>query len=806
MKKIENMKKIGSMKKIKSMKNRSVKILIIGLIIIGLFAQASFAGTEIQGLATGNHKEPGSEALKAVPQELIVTIAKNSDFEDEKLSRLEHPVTKQFKNIENKGFEVKDAVIKQPKEGVSVLRQKGITPFEEEVIANSGHIYLVEYDQKYSTWQEAKIELENSLIKNGVQVKHIEPNYEVQILGESIQEENPVEDKDSELNTLEQDTLGLSSIHNFQKWNYDMINLQQAWGVSSGSSSVSIAVLDTGIDHNHESLKNLVATELGKNFSTSGTEKDTMDRQGHGTHVAGTIASYNKVSGVMQQAKLIPVKVINDNGSGSQYGIVKGIYYAVEQGADVINMSIGSKNYNSAYEEATNFAVENGVIVVGAAGNDGVDSLYYPAGYASVIGVGSLDKDGVRSDFSNYGEGLELMAPGRTVYSTTPGNNYRHYSGTSMAAPHVAGVVGLMRSVNPEITVGEVRSILSDTAAYSNGKNPWEYGKGLVNAEKALLKTEAERLAAADKKDSNGIRIAGANRYETAYNIAKINDPNPETVIIVRGDSVNGIPQVVDGLTASGLAGAKNAQILLVTPNSIPSSTKTAIQGLKPQNAIVVGGSATISNGVVNDLKALGLSVTRVSGKNRYATAAEVALEMGSAKDRTALIVNGHAYVDSLVAGPLAHQGYPILMVNNSRGQVPEETLKAIEALGIEELILIGGEGVISKDLEGELNRLKGVQVKARLGGKDRVSTSLMVGAHESYKNVKEVSIVNGHSYVDAVAASTLGSPVVYYTERIGISGDIQEYLQAKELFQAIGGTSIICIKTYAAIESSMIK
>jgi len=777
------MKNMGNHKKIKSLKYRSLNILLIGLIIISLFPQASFAGRDTQDFNTNteNLNQLEKETPKSIPGELIVTIANSTNSQGRALGEAEPSTSDQFDNIRNKGFELKDGVIKQSQQGFSILSQKGITPFEEKVMAKSGPIYLVEYDQKYTTWQEAKKELANTLKKNGVQVKHIEPNYEVK-------------------------TLEFNTIHEYQIWNYDMINLEEAWEITEESHPVFMAVLDTGIDHTHESLKDFVATELGKNFSDSGTENDTMDRHGHGSHVAGIIASYHKVSGVTQNAKLIPVKVMNDEGIGTQYGIIKGIYYAVEQGADVINMSIGVETYHSAHEDAINFAAAEGVVVVGASGNAGEEPLHYPAKFPSVIGVGALDQDGVRSSYSNYGEGLNLMAPGSKVYSTTPGNNYHHYSGTSMAAPHVAGVAGLMRSMNPEISLEALRFILEDTAEYTEEMNQLEYGMGLVNAGKALsrVKAEMENMASMDK--NYGVRIAGGNRYETAYHIAMFNDPNPETVIIVRGDDVDGVPQVVDGLAASGLAGAKNAQILLVTPNSIPDSTKDAIVELKPQNAIVVGGTATISDDVAKNLKLLGLNVTRVSGSNRYATAAEVALAMGAAKDRTALIVDGHAYVDSLVAGPLSHQGYPILMVNNTRGQVPQETRDAIKDLTIENLILIGGEGVISKDLEEQLNQLEGASVKARYGGTDRISTSLLLGAHENYQDIQEFSIVNGFSYVDAVAASTLGSPVIYFGDQSGITENIEDYLKTKEEFQAIGGTAIISELIYEKLEEIMQK
>lgn len=291
---------------------------------------------------------------------------------------------------------------------------------------------------------------------------------------------------------------------------------------------------------------------------------------------------------------------------------------------------------------------------------------------------------------------------------------------------------------------------------------------------------------------TDGYRIAGDNRYQTAHQIAKENDENPETVIIVRGDSVNGIPQVVDGLTASGLAGAENAQILMVSPNRIPNATWSAIHDLNPQKAIIVGGEAAVGDTVRKDLEDYGLEVSRVSGDNRFSTAAEVALQIGNAKDNTAIVVNGFAEVDSLVGGPLAHQGYPILMVNNARNMIPLETIDAIQTLEIEKLIIIGGTGVVSEAIESQLENLEGVTVETRYGGNNRVETSLLVGSHKGFSEADRVSIVNGWSFVDAVAASTLGVPVIYYNERHGIIKETEEFLTTKTDFRAIGGSSTI--------------
>ncbi|SCZ06532.1 S8 family serine peptidase [Alkaliphilus peptidifermentans] len=354
-------------------------------------------------------------------------------------------------SLQDNGFAVVDYFLNLGQEN-SV--QAMSNEFKELALKTMGEVYLVEYSKDYASIDDAISELKTLLTKNGLSVKYIEPNYTVHVL-----------DDDVSIN-----------MHNNQRWHYEMINAPQAWNITTGSSNVRMAVLDTGIDHNHVSLSNLVNTSLGRSY-VGGT---TMDRHGHGTHVAGTIASYGVVSGVMKNATLIPVKVLGDDGSGSMYGIQQGILYAASINSDVINMSLGGGGYSQSVNDACQTAVNNGTIVVAASGNDGKATISYPAAYSSVIAVGSVTSSRTRSSFSNYGTGLDLVAPGSNIYSTYPNNQYRTFSGTSMASPHVAGVAGLLRSVNPNITPTQARNILKSTAQPAG--SAYEYGAGIVDA------------------------------------------------------------------------------------------------------------------------------------------------------------------------------------------------------------------------------------------------------------------------------------------------------------------------------------
>lgn len=296
-------------------------------------------------------------------------------------------------------------------------------------------------------------------------------------------------------------------------------------------------------------------------------------------------------------------------------------------------------------------------------------------------------------------------------------------------------------------------------------------------------------------------RIAGENRFETAAKIAEeAFEGKAEAVIIVRGDGAANAPNVVDGLTASVLAGAKDAPILLTNRNELPAATKAAITKLGAQKAYIVGGTVAVSPAVKEALEALGLTVDRVYGGNREETAVEVA-KAAATGSKTAIIANSRALVDSLVAGPLAFANqYPILLVGQNA--VGSATEQAIKDLGIENLIIVGGTGVVSPAVETALKGLVSGTVD-RLSGNDRVGTSLAVAGKMGGNNVV---LVNGWSFVDAVAASTLGLPILY-VQQGQIHANVEALLATKTGFRAIGGPNAVSNTVVeAAIDAMRVK
>ena len=264
-------------------------------------------------------------------------------------------------------------------------------------------------------------------------------------------------------------------------WGIPHIKADQVHSTGNTGSGVKVAILDTGIDANHEDLN----VRGGASFIPS-EPNAFADGDGHGTHVAGTVAALNNTTGVIgvaHSASLYAVKVLDSTGSGTYSGIIQGIEWAVANDMDVINMSLGGSSGSTALQQACDNAYNSGVLVVAAAGNSGTkgnrNTIGYPAKYASVMAVGAIDSSNTRASFSSVGTELEVMAPGVGVVSSVPGNKYASYNGTSMASPHVAGAAALIMAGNPGLTNVQVRQKLVNTAKPLG--DSFYYGKGVID-------------------------------------------------------------------------------------------------------------------------------------------------------------------------------------------------------------------------------------------------------------------------------------------------------------------------------------
>lgn len=230
-----------------------------------------------------------------------------------------------------------------------------------------------------------------------------------------------------------------------QQWGLFKIHAPEAWGITHSNRTIKIAVLDSGIDSSHPDLASKIVAQ--KNFTDSPT---TEDIYGHGTHVAGIVAAitnnHTGIAGVAYNASLMNVKVLSDRGGGSYSWIIQGIIWAADNGAQVINMSMDGGVDSPSLKQAVDYAWSKGAVVIAAAGNNGNDNPTYPAAYPECIAVAATDQNDSLYSFSDYGNWVDVAAPGSSI-STMNGGKYLTMEGTSMAAPFVSGLAGLAFAV-----------------------------------------------------------------------------------------------------------------------------------------------------------------------------------------------------------------------------------------------------------------------------------------------------------------------------------------------------------------------
>ncbi|MEM8778100.1 MAG: S8 family serine peptidase [Cyanobacteria bacterium P01_G01_bin.49] len=278
-----------------------------------------------------------------------------------------------------------------------------------------------------------------------------------------------------------------------EQWNLQNINIEAAWQESKGKG-ITVAVIDTGVSR----VPDLQQTEFVPGYNFVSNKKDASDDHGHGTHVAGTIAQSTNnrygVAGVAYQAKIMPLKVLSGSGFGTVSDIAEAIRFAADNEADVINMSLGGGGASTLMKNAIDYAHDQGVIIIAAAGNEGRSSASYPSRYDNVISVSALDADGKKAFYSNFGVGVDIAAPGggqagkilqETIDPRTGQPTWGEFMGTSMASPHVAGVAALIRSAGVK-DPNKVRKILEESARKVEEDKLNYYGAGHLDANAAL--------------------------------------------------------------------------------------------------------------------------------------------------------------------------------------------------------------------------------------------------------------------------------------------------------------------------------
>ncbi|MGB0653641.1 MAG: S8 family serine peptidase [Thermoplasmatota archaeon] len=265
------------------------------------------------------------------------------------------------------------------------------------------------------------------------------------------------------------------------QWGIQDVGVETAWDTTLGSTSVTLAILDSGLRKSHEDIGNYLQ---GYDFVYN--DNNPNDANGHGTHVTSTAAGLTDnglgVAGVAQ-ATVLPVRVLNGAGSGTHSQIANGVTYAADQGADILSMSLGGPGSQTILD-AINYADASGALIIAATGNDN-GPVGYPAAYSNVVAVGAYDQNQNRASFSNYGSQMEISAPGVQIAAAYNRNDsdYVYQDGTSMATPIVSGAAALALTVDPTLTSSELRQMLRDTAR-DFGASGWDqyFGYGAVDA------------------------------------------------------------------------------------------------------------------------------------------------------------------------------------------------------------------------------------------------------------------------------------------------------------------------------------
>ena len=331
------------------------------------------------------------------------------------------------------------------------------------------------------------------------------------------------------------------------------IAMDQAWNIegSSGSTYITIAVIDTGVDYEHEDLSSKIWTSPQgyRGYDFVNNDNDPLDDNGHGTHVSGIAAAATNngtgIAGVSINSKIMALKILNSDGEGYEADEAEAILWAVRNGARVINLSLGDDEYSSVEADACAYAFDKGVFIAAASGNDNTPYISYPAGLSTAFSVGASSSSGNRATFSNYGPNLDVLAPGVGILSTVPDTNpggapndpwdiwdasgYSSETGTSMACPFVAGLASIVLSIRPDYGPGDVAEAIrrsgSDYPSFTN-----ERGYGVINANTCIANLNAHIAKLVQKVTAfpNPLRASAGVTMKFAFS------PAPATVNAVR--------------------------------------------------------------------------------------------------------------------------------------------------------------------------------------------------------------------------------------------------------------------------------
>ncbi|WP_430790401.1 cell wall-binding repeat-containing protein [Virgibacillus flavescens] len=562
------------------------------------------------------------------------------------------------------------------------------------------------------------------------------------------------------------------------QWYLPTLQLPDAWSITKGSPNTVVAVLDSGI-RNSTDIKNVFQ---GADFVDN--DYSPNDLNGHGTFVSTILAaSHNDegIAGISPETSILPVKVADYAGNVSTYSEYDGIQYAMDQGADIINMSFGGYYYSEMMENLIWEAHEAGIVLVAAAGNESSDDEYYPsypATYPGVISVSATNESNQRSWFSNYGYSVDVAAPGSNIMSMDNYGRYGTGNGTSFSAPIISGIASLLHGRNNSWTPDEIEYALEKSAKNYNGFR-WneDLGYGIANAYKAITTkiparkndnpqylNEATVLKHGETikeplqlpLDLDTYKFQVKNQSETRIDIANLED-HMDVIGLLLKDNLDGTYTQVDVIDA-GYRGDAESYNFSASPGTYYLVVTEYDDQWSDQSYHL-------------DLTITPQAPERIYGLNRYETAIEISKQGWGTSD-TVILATSLNFPDALAGAPLAYQmDAPILLTNKDK--LTEVTRNEIISLGAQKVILLGGESAIAKSIETELKDL-GVQIQ-RINGENRYDTAGKIAdliKKQSPQTINKAVIANGNNFPDALTVASYaarnGIPILLsQTERI---------------------------------------
>jgi subtilisin family serine protease len=521
-------------------------------------------------------------------------------------------------------------------------------------------------------------------------------------------------------------------------WALDVMHADAAAAKSTGAG-IRVGVLDSGVDGTHPDLAGRVLGGADATVSPTSAipQGANSDPVGHGTAVAGVIASLRNnnigVAGLASDAQIVPVRV--GGGAGvSTSAFVRGMQFAINAGVRVINLSFGGCGSDPSEQTAVQQAVDAGIVVVASAGNyapgaEHVATTVFPAAYPGVLAVGATTHGEGRADYSVTGPWVDVSAPGGSgggneqedliaPVPAAPGCEapcMALVAGTSFASPFVAAAAALVRAANPGLTPTQVGDVLMATSIdLGPPGTDQEFGAGRLDADGALALATGTRAIT---------RIAGADRYATAAALsARAFATGAGVAYVARGDTFS-----PDALAAGPAAVTAGGPVLLAESCALPQATRNELVRLTAGTIVVLGGPGAVCEAVLDQLRAMPTApqVRRVAGADRFATAAALAADTFSGGAQTAYVARGDTFSpDALVGGAAAGRASaPILLVNQCG--VPDATAQALDALGVRNVVVLGGSGAVCDTAVNQLSA--GGRATTRIAGADRYATAVAV-------------------------------------------------------------------------------